>query len=279
MERKNIFSTNVDSEPIIDNEAFVLRRESAEIAAKRKELGEKLSEALKKAIKKSILRTLPAYITAGVGILLGTIAFDKMESGEKFPIALGVIAGVLIVVGIVLAIIHHKKTKAEENKPDKNLELLDKLYGDFDEEVKKDLGVPSDAPELEIFIHTYSTDDKKKKETVYELYPTIAFIEDDKLCFWYGESVIGFPMSEIEALVKVNTPITFGSWTSDDPHDSPKYAQYGIEKKEVGYEKQYTMTGYYSLRLAHEDESFELLFPLFDAEKLLKLLDREIVEE
>ena len=101
------------------------------------------------------MRTLPAYITAGVGILLGTIAFDKMESGEKFPIALGVIAGVLIVVGIVLAIIHHKKTKAEENKPDKNLELLDKLYGDFDEGVKKDLGVPSDAPELEIFIHTY----------------------------------------------------------------------------------------------------------------------------
>lgn len=279
MERNNIFSTNLDGEQVIDNGAFVLRRENEEIATRRKELGDKLGEAIKQTVKQSLLRTLPAYITAGIGILLGTIAFDKMESGEKFPIALGVIAGVLIVVGIVLAILNHKKTKAEEDKPDKNMEQLDKLYSDFDEEVKKDLGVPADAPEVEIFIHTYSTDDKKKKKTIHELYPTIAFIEDNKLCFWYGEAVVGFPISEIEALVKVNDPITFDSWIADDPHDSLKYAQYGIEKKETDYEEQYTMTGYYSLRLAHEGEPFELLFPLFDADRILKLIDKEIIEE
>ena len=279
MERKNIFSTNVDNEPVIDNEVFVLRRENEEIAARRKELSNQLGDALKKTIKRSLLRILPAYITAGIGILLGSIAFEMFEEQEKFPIALGAIAGVLILTGIILAIIHHKKTKAAEDKPDENLEQLNNLYGDFDVEVKKDLGVPADAPEVEIFIHTYSADDKKKKKPVYELYPTIAFIEDDKLCFWYGEAVVGFPMSEIESLVKVNDPITFDSWMSDDPHDSLKYAQYGIEKKEVDYEEEYTMTGYHSLRLMHEGDPFELLFPLFDAEKLLKLLDREIVEE
>ena len=39
------------------------------------------------------------------------------------------------------------------------------------------------------------------------------------------------------------------------------------------------MNGYYSLRFTHEGEPFELLFPLFNAEKLLKLIDREAVEE
>lgn len=279
MIRKNIFRTNLDDESVIENEKFVLRRENEEIAARRKELGDQLGDALKKTIKKSLLRILPAYITAGIGILLGSIAFEMFEEQEKFPIALTVISAVLILTGIVLAILNHKKTKAEEDKPDESLEQLDKIYDDFDEEVKKDLGVPADAPEVEIFVNTYSADDKKKKKTIYELYPTIAFIENGKLCFWYGEAVVGFAMDEIEALVKVNDPITFDSWLADDPHDSLKYTQYGIEKKEVDYEEEYTMTGYYSLRFAHEGEPFELIFPLFDAEKLLKLLDREIVEE
>ena len=279
MMRKNIFHTNLDSEQIIDDESFVLRREAAEISAKRKDLGEQLNKAIKKSIKQSLLRTLPAYITAGVGMLLGSIAFEIFEKKEKFPAVLGIIAGILIVVGIGLAILNHKRTKAKEDEPDENLEELDNLYGDFDEEVKKDLAVPADAVEVHFFAHTYSADDKKKKKTVYDLYPCLAFIEEEKLCFWYGEAIIGFPMSEIEALVKVNEPITFDSWLSDDPHDSLKYAQYGIEKKEVDYEEEYTMTGFYSLRLTHEGDPFELIFPLFDAEKLLKLLDREIVEE
>ena len=44
-----------------------------------------------------------------------------------------------------------------------------------------------------------------------------------------------------------------------------KYDKYGIEKKETNYDEEYTMTGFYSLRLTHEEEPFELLFPLFDA--------------
>jgi hypothetical protein len=279
MIRKNIFHTNLDSGQIIDNESFVLRRENAEISAKRKNLGDQLSEAIKKSIKQSLLRTLPAYITAGVGMLLGTIAFEIFEKKEKFPAVLGIIAGILIVVGIGLAILNHKKTKAKEDEPDENLEQLDNLYDDFDEEVKKDLGIPADAVDVQFFTHTYSANDKKEKKTVYDLYPCLAFIEEEKFCVWYGEAVIGFPMNEIEALVKVNEPITFDSWMSDDPHDSLKYAQYGIEKKETNYDEEYTMTGFYSLRLTHEEEPFELLFPLFDAEKLLKLLDCEIVEE
>ena len=185
MIRKNIFHTNLDSGQIIDNESFVLRRENAEISAKRKNLGDQLSEAIKKSIKQSLLRTLPAYITAGVGMLLGTIAFEIFEKKEKFPAALGIIAGILIVVGIGLAILNHKKTKAKEDEPDENLEQLDNLYGDFDEEVKKDLGIPADAVDVQFFTHTYSANDKKEKKTVYDLYPCLAFIEEEQLCVWY----------------------------------------------------------------------------------------------
>jgi hypothetical protein len=278
MTRKNLFSINLDDESVIDTEAFVLRRENSALSAKREQLSEELTKTLHKTVKKSLLRLLPTLLGCGLGVLLGSVAFETFESNEVFPAILGVIAGFLFVGGIVYGVINGKKQKANEDKPDEGMEELDKKYEAFNAEVKRELGIPEDAPQVDILTYMYSPEDKTTK-TVYSGDTTNVFIEDGKLCFWYGEAVIGFPMSEIEALVKVNEPITFDSWMPDAPHDSLKYAQYDIEKKEVDYDEQYTMKGYYSLRLTHEGEPFELLFPLFDAEKLLALLDREIVEE
>ncbi len=278
MTRKNLFSINLNDESVIDSEAFVLRRENSALSAKRDQLSEELSKTLHKTVKKSLLRLLPAFLGCGLGVILGSVAFEIFESKEVFPAVLGIVAGMLFVAGIVYGVINGKKQQANEDKPDEGMEELDKKYEAFNAEVKRELGIPEDAPQVDILTYMYSLDDKTKK-TVYSGDTANVFIEDGKLCFWYGEAVVGFPMSEIEALVKVNEPITFEGWMPDDPHDSLKYAQYGIEKKEVDYDEQYTMKGYYSLRLTHEGEPFELLFPLFDAEKLLKLLDREIVEE
>lgn len=278
MTRKNLFSINLDDESVIDTEAFVLRRENSALSAKREQLSEELAKTLHKTVKKSLLRLLPTLLGCGLGVLIGSVAFETFESNEVFPAILGVIAGFLFVGGIVYGVINGKKQKANEDKPDEGMEELDKKYEAFNAEVKRELGIPEDAPQVDILTYMYSPEDKTTK-TVYSGDTTNVFIEDDKLCFWYGEAVIGFAMSEIEALVKVNEPITFDSWMPDDSHDSLKYAQYDIEKKEVDYDEQYTMKGYYSLRLTHEGEPFELLFPLFDAEKLLALLDREIVEE
>jgi hypothetical protein len=280
MTRKNLFSINTSSKRAvgIDNETFVLQRESTELSAKRDSLNEELANAMHKTIKKSLLRLLPAFLGCGLGVILGSVAFEIFESKEVFPAALGIVAGMLFVAGIVYGVINGKKQKENEDKPDEGMEELDDKYEAFNAEVKRELGIPEDAPQVDILTYMYSLDDKTKK-TVYSGDTANVFIEDGKLCFWYGEAVVGFPMSEIEALVKVNEPITFEGWMPDDPHDSLKYAQYDIEKKEVDYDEHYTMKGYYSLRLTHEGEPFELLFPLFDAEKLLKLLDLEIVEE
>ena len=278
MTRKNLFSINLDDESVIDNEAFVLRRENSALSAKRKQLSEELTKVMHKSVKKSLLRMLPAFLGCGLGVLLGSIAFEIFESKEVFPTTLGIIAGLLLVGGIVYGVINGKKQKANEDKPDEGMEELDDKFEAFNAEVKHELGIPEDAPQVNILTYMYSLDDKTKK-TVYSGDTANVFIEDGKLCFWYGEAVVGFAMSEIEALVKVNEPITFEGWMPDDPHDSLKYAQYGIEKKEVDYDEHYTMKGYYSLRLTHEGEPFELLFPLFDAETLLGLIGREMIEE
>jgi hypothetical protein len=266
MERKNILVANA-----ID-ETFILRRESDELAAKRKELAEKLTAEVQKTIKKALLRKIPSFAAFLIGATLGLAAF---ESHEK-AIALTVAAVVLIGVGIVLAILNHKREKAEAKKTNENLAQLDALYNALDEEVKGDLGVPTDAVKVGFF--TENDDLNKQGQPIYSNYTAFAFVENETLCFWqYGEILGGIPLNEIESLVKVNTPITFDNWGSDDAPDSPKYAQYGIaETPKTG---EYSMTGYYSLRVVHADEHFEVRFPLFDADALLGLIGKEVTEE
>ena len=278
MDRQNLFSININEKNVIDNEAFVLRHESAELSAQRDKLNEEFSKVFHKTIKKAILRMLPAFSCCALGLILGSVAFETFQNKEVFPIVIGIVAGMLFVAGVVYGVINRNKQKANENKPDEAMEALDKKYEAFNTTVKSELGIPENAPQIDILTYRYSNNDQENRSLI-DMDTANVFVEDGKLCFWFGKAVIGFPTDAIEALVKVNAPITFVGWMSDDPHDSPKYAQYSIEKKEVDYAEYYTMNGYYSLRFAHEDEPFELLFPLFDADALLGLLNREIVEE
>lgn len=267
MERKNILIANS-----ID-ESFIVRRESDAMASKRRELAEKLTAEFQKTIKKAMIRKLPAL---GACLAGGVLSLIALESGGTLRTALTALSVVLFAVGIVLAILNRKKEKAEENKPNEELVKLDALYQAFDEEVKGDLGVPADAVEIGLF--TESGDLQKDGKPIYSNYNAFAFVENDTLCFWqYGEILGGIPLSEIECLAKINAPITFDNWKSDEEHDSPKYAQYGIQYMNENGE--FTMTGYYSLRITHENEPFEVRFPLFDADALLALLNREMIEE
>ena len=289
MERKNIFTINLDDDAnAIENQSLILRRESAALAEKRKELDKDFEKAIHKTINsgvgKMLLRMLAPLIMLLVGIVMASQTIEKLEATGAIPPALAIASGALIVVSLILLYINRKKEKAEEeneeSEPNEILNSVDDAYGLFNKQVKQDLRVPFDACEVEVFTTMLSKDTDKNKPFAYTNDTPSAFVQDGKLCFWYGSAVIGFPMSEIEALIKVNAPITFDSWMADDPYDGIKYAQYGITMKEVNQiEEHYTMTGYYSLRIVHDGTPFELLFPLFGAEKLLELIGREIVEE
>ncbi len=289
MERKNMFLIDLDDDAnAIENQSLILRRESAALAEKRKELDKDFEKAIHKSINKDLgkmlLRMLAPLIMLVIGIILASLTVEGLEATGTLPPVLAIASGVFIAAGLILLYINRKKEKsAEENgedEPDEALDSVDNAYESFNKQVKQDLRVPFDATEVEVFTTMLSENRDKKEAFAYTNDTPSAFVEDGNLCFWYNGAVVGFSMSEIEALVKVNAPITFDSWIADDPYDGIKYAQYGITMKEVNQiEEHYTMNGYYSLRFTHEGTPFELLFPLFNAEKLLGLIDREIVQE
>jgi hypothetical protein len=264
----------MESESVIDHEEFILRRENAELAAKRKALNERLGKDIMSSVKKNVFSSLLPIISLFFAMILCAIAFRAAEGIAYIPFA---IAGVLIVVAAVLHFRNKKKEKSEDNDP--LLDDIDNEYGALNKLVRKDLDIPEEAVEIEIFTNMYSDDDAEPVK-VYTNDTASVFEEKGKLCFFYGSVVIGFELSDLEAVVRVEDQIVFDSWCKDVPYDRGSYMQYKIKQNKIDeYEENYSMTGYYSLRFTHLDTPFEVIVPLYDIEPLLDIIKIKPIEE
>ena len=274
MSRKNLFDINMESERVIDHEEFILRRENAELAAKRKELNEHLGKDIMRSVKKNVFSSLLPIISLFFAMILCAIAFRADKGIAYIPFAL---AGVFIVVAAVLHFRNKKKEKSEEK--DSLFDDIDNEYGALNKLVRKDLDIPDEAVEIEIFTNMYSDDDEELVK-VYTNDTASVFEEQGKLCFLYGSVVIGFDLSELESVVRVEDEIVFESWCKDVPYDRGSYMQYKIKQNKINeYEENYSMIGYYSLRFTHLDTSFEVVVPLYDIDPLLDIIRIKPIEE
>ena len=275
MKRENLFKNNLDSECIIDHEEFVLRRESDELTEKRNELDNRLGEEVKKTIQKGLFFFAGPLFGLILGILFAVIAVDeylKTNTLQPLPTLFAVLS---LCAALVIFLISKKKHEEIDPKFDN----LDHEYGDLTTLSKTELHVPENAPTIEIFTDLYSEEDNES-DGVYTNEETTVFEENGMLCFYYGSAVIGFPLSEIEAIVKTDLPIFFSSWDKEVPYDGDEYAQYNIQLNKIDkYNENYTMTGYYSLRFTHSGTPFEVVIPPYEIAPVLEILKIEPITE
>lgn len=277
MSRKNMFTINIDSDSVIDFDELVLRKESREMAQKRKALDDRLSLAMHQSIRKRLVLDIIPFIAVMIAVACIVASIYEYLNSHSLPIIPSVLALAFLFVASVSFVMSLKRNK--KNEMDGGIKLVDDEYGVYNELVKKELGVPEDAKAVEIFTNMYSQNDAKLGE-VYTNDTANVFEEDGKLCFHYGSAVLGFPMLEIEGVVKIDDTVTFDSWGKDIPYDRGNYMQYKIKKNKVdGYVENYSMTGYYSLRFTHFDTPFEIVIPLYDIDSILEILKTEPITE
>jgi hypothetical protein len=273
MSRENLFSINLDSEKVIDREELILRKESDELAAKRAELNKRLSGDILKSVNKSVFSSLFPIISTFIAFVLCAIALRDEGKISPLPFAL---AGVFLVMAVVLVA---RNKKREKSNDDHDLDAIDGEYAVFNELVKKELGIPEKAKEIEIFTDMYSEEDKDA-DKIYTNDTAYVFKEGDIFCFGYGSVVLGIPLSAIESIVRVDEEVAFESWGKDVPYDRGNYMQYKIKKIEVDkYDEYYSMNGYYSLRFTELATDFEVVIPLYDIEPVIDILKIKPISE
>lgn len=278
MQRENLFMINIHSDDEqIDRKELILRRENPIIKADREALNEKLGKAIMKnafgpAGVMMILSTL--FLMGGLCFGLLTVV-DYLREKSISPIVLGVAVVSLALGGIFALIRKNIDKKNEENSP---LDALDESYARIAELSRRDLGVPSDAKRIELFAHFY--DESDAPDEAYDIDEVEAFVEDGKLCLYHIDVVIAIPLDSIEGIVKCGDTVRFKDQTRDSLDDSEEYSKYGIEKKQIdGYNAEYSMKGYYSLRFSLDGTPMEIAIPLYEIEPLLDLIGLEVVEE
>ncbi|MBE6589561.1 MAG: hypothetical protein E7643_05215 [Ruminococcaceae bacterium] len=277
MARENLFKINVDDDSVIDFEEFILRRESDELAAKRKELSQRLETTLEKTVKKGLLLFLVPFVSLMIGVLCVILTLEGyFEDGTVSP--LPVLAAILFFcVAAVTYIVYRRHSKKEEL--DTDLDSVGNEYTTLNDRSRAELNIPENAPAIEIFTDMYSADDDEKN-SVYSNDEATVFEENGILCFYYGSAVIGVPISEIEAVVKSDGSVSFEFWNKDIPYNRGDYMQYKIEKHKVDeYDENYSMTGYYSIRFTHSGTPFEIIVPLYDITPVLAILKTEPITE
>ena len=277
MSRQNLFTINVESEKVIDFDEFVLRQESEALQQKRKELNDRFRSALYKRIGKSALIALIPFLAVILAVGCLIIAADVYFNSGTIPYVLSVLALVLLFIAGVSFVISRKHQNTSEL--DSNIEFVDDEYGVYNDLVKQELSVPTAAATVDLFVNIYSQNNTKPRE-IYATDTADVFEENGKLCFRYESVVIGFPISEIEGVVRLNERIAFDSWTKDSSYDSQDYMSYEIQKHTVDkYDEHYSMMGYYSLRLTHADRPYEILIPLYDIAPIMKILKTEPINQ
>ena len=278
MERENLFMIDIEKdETVIDREEFILRRESAPVKDKRKELDEKLTKSILKSvfgIHGLMTVFVGLFLMAGLFCVLVTL-FHYFETKEFSTIPLCMAILFLTLSGFFWTFKKTLDKKKEGNDP---LNAMDDEYYRLNEISKRELKIPSDAKTVEIFGHFYHKD--SAPDEPYDVDEMEIFEEDGKLCLRHVGTVIAVPIDSIEAVVKLGDTITFSDWTKDVPYDSDEYLQYHIVKRQVNeYDEEYSMNGYYSIRFAKEGTPFELLVPLYEIAPFLDILKLEATEE
>ena len=234
MLRKNMFSINLDRDDLVtDHEELIIRRESAELSAKRNELNNGLHKAIMKSIGIKDPLRICALIAVAIGLAFWSAVFEEYTDSQVFltlPACIGVL---FFAVAILLFVIG--KIRKKDSKTDTALDAIDNEFEKLNEQSCLDMNVPKDAQEAEVFIYMYDEEHMKnadEEERVYENDTVSVFEEDGKLCLYYFDCVMAIEKNSIEDVVKVEKEIAFGEWLKDISHDQGEYLQYNIVKEE-----------------------------------------------
>ena len=276
MKRENLFCFDLNREDLsIDRKEFILRRESAAVAAEREALNKKMSKAILKSVVGGVgVISICSAILLMAGVACGLVVLLRYLETKVFSLEQGLMAGSLFVLSGILWVI--KTVFAKKNREDDSLPYEDEMDR-MNAISMRELRVPSDAKKVQLLGKFYK---ESADSDLYDVDEVDLFEEEGMLCLHHVGYVIAIPLDSIEALVKVNAPILFSDWIKDVPHDSEEYAGYGIEKRTVGeFDEEYSMDGYYSLRFSREGEAFELVIPLYEIGPFLDILQMDVTRE
>lgn len=185
-----------------------------------------------------------------------------------------IVAGILLLVGIVFSIINNLKERKEKNNSDSNDIDVDIDYAI--EQSNLQLDVPSTALNIDVIGVEFKDFSDNDEDTNSKNFICITndeydvFIEDEKLCFSDCYEVVGIPLSSITEVIEVDEELLLKKWVKKDSYDSYEHSEYNIRKTENGF----IISSYLKIIFNINDSDYYFSIPNYDADKFRKLINQ-----
>ncbi len=141
---------------------------------------------------------------------------------------------------------------------------------------RQELGIPENAADMDIIRVFYQIKKGREKILENENLSIYAYCQDGSLCLADNTQVFKISFSSIQKVVWVKKRLVLPEWNKEESYNSKTYKPYHIRKNDA---EQYTIRGYYSLRILEERGEFEVMVPEYDEKLLFSLLPPQIPKE
>ena len=222
-----------------------------------------------------------ALISLGVfaRLLDEEIPFKEAVKENTTFLLVAVLSG-LIWLALVLVSKTKEKIVMQEQDFDGKAEVLDdqiKIMYDA-------LGVPADAPSVDILTFAYTEKDgeivPQRQKLVYTPFfvnlDLRAYVKDGALCIAGLESVFAFPLEGMKVIRTVNERITIPSWNKNEDIKSPTYKPYKLKEEDAGT---VLVKPYHILEFVREGETYGIYFPCYELPVFRSLLGEIEIEQ
>ena len=217
-----------------------------------------------------VLRVICGFIAMAVILSLFDVWLDEdsispTQAYHNVPWLFWLGAGCLVlwIILKVLGIVRARNVLSDEEKTH-SFTRLDTAM----DAVCRELGVPDDAPAVDILVLTYKQKDGQlvPKTTGMNLTAWFnienrAFVENDRLCLTDLESRFEFPLAELRRIRTVRKNISIPTWNKETAPDEDIYKPYKLSAD--GYECIH-FKPYHILELEHEGETWGIYFPCYE---------------
>ncbi len=255
----------------VNGDEFIVKRPSEKLNASLEESAADVSEIIDKSQLPLPLRIIK-WVT-GVVALIIFAGIIKAMTEEDISLktaygnapALFWICGICAVIFTVLMLLSNKKEKetfetAEENNTFSDLD-------DICDDILADLGVPSDAKEIDILSFYYKDKDDNIKILEKGLLAPFnnlifhVFKDSENLYLANLDGKYAIPLSSIKGIQTVKKTVRISSWNKDEDFKSEKYKPYKLN--EDNYGAIFCKT-YHILEFDRYNETWGIYFPSYE---------------
>lgn len=253
-----------------NGEEFITRTASRNKLDEYEEKHEQLEKTVEKSKLPLWLRIVQyicaaAFIIVLAGVLEADVDVDTAIKNAPVLIAGGVACGIIWLVLFLCAKLKSKKVLGEEKAEEQTRELVE----DF-KDIHSELGVPSDALDVDILLFQYKVKKGQISPHVSGL-QTTPFINLAVKMYETGseihiadiENVYSFDKLDIRGITTVNKRISIPAWNKDE---DPRRGRFKPYKMTLGNTGDIFFKPYYILNIDRDGQKYGLYFPCYELE-------------